>query len=824
MNKNELNNFVEDYLNGKNSNIEVDFSTAENPHDQFVLHTAKRLINCFSLFKGARCDMPDLLIALRDYLLTLQTTLLLENLAIPMPNDYGIALNSQTGRYFGSFQFPNYVNHQFVETVFKAMPNSNNEVKRGYDLHTDPYIYSLTGFRFFKSDAQKLAVYGGINTPEGYTTLISLSTGGGKSLITQTLAYQKSGLTIVIVPTVSLAIDQVRVAKATIKSDKVDNEVFSYHSGIDSQPILSAIRNKVARLLFISPEALINNSEFTKAINEANASRYLKNIIIDEAHIVVDWGASFRVDYQFIEPWRRKLLHSNPSIRTLLLSATFENHCISVLKNLFSEDGEKWIEIRCDSLRHEPRYMLIKATSFSDKQHKIVELVKKMPHPMIIYVARPDDASEIAVFLRNSGIKNVETFTGWTTGNKRKQLIDAWANDQFEIMVATSAFGVGVDKSDVRTVIHMYIPQNANAYYQELGRGGRDRLPCLSIMCIKIPEDTDIAFGRISKKVMTAEKIVGRWNSMYYSPLSKRIDKLNYIDASVKPNYASVDDFDDSPTSDADMNWNIYVLLFFRRYNLIKIHEVLPESGKYVFVIEIMDDILRNNGREQIELIERLRDMEWENYTTAFNTMKKAIKNSSTSCWSEMFYETYDKVSEYCAGCNTHDIAVESDFIDHPLKSPVGGPMKKLSQDQLDLFKGAQNVIIFPKADEKGQLFDTLIKYRLSVYISTDDSETETMLNSASTVGSILILNRKDLRELLSKKSYYYVSGIIAVKYIGTPREIFNLQQMIISGLGKRSDTRIIHILDENVYFDWLDKVFTDIVDGPVVLTSSIIS
>ena len=150
--------------------------------------------------------------------------------------------------------------------------------------------------------------------------------------------------------------------------------------------------------------------------------------------------------------------------------------------------------------------------------------------------------------------------------------------------------------------------------------------------------------------------------------------------------------------------------------------------------------------------------------------------------------------------------------------------MKKLSQDQLDLFKGAQNVIIFPKADEKGQLFDTLIKYRLSVYISTDDSETETMLNSASTVGSILILNRKDLRELLSKKSYYYVSGIIAVKYIGTPREIFNLQQMIISGLGKRSDTRIIHILDENVYFDWLDKVFTDIVDGPVVLTSSIIS
>jgi len=237
-----------------------------------------------------------------------------------------------------------------------------------------------------------------------------------------------------------------------------------------------------------------------------------------------------------------------------------------------------------------------------------------------------------------------------------------------------------------------------------------------------------------------------------------------------------------------------------------------------------MEDILRNSGREQRELIERLRDTEWENYIAAFNTIKKAIKESSTSCWSEMFYETYDKVSEYCAGCNTHNIAVESDFIDYPLKSPVEGPTKKLNQDQLALFKEAQNIIIFPKEDEKGQLFDALTKYRLSVFISTDDCETETMLNSTSTVESILILNPKDLRELLSKKSYYYVSGIVAIKYSGTPREIFGLQQMIVSSLGKRSDTRMIHILDENVYFDWCDKVFTDIVDGPVVLTSSIIS
>lgn len=75
-----------------------------------------------------------------------------------------------------------------------------------------------------------------------------------------------------------------------------------------------------------------------------------------------------------------------------------------------------------------------------------------------------------------------------------------WKANKFEIMVATSAFGVGVDKPDVRTVLHLYVPQNANAYYQELGRGGRDQLPCLSVMCT-YSDDLRFAFQRISRKV-----------------------------------------------------------------------------------------------------------------------------------------------------------------------------------------------------------------------------------------------------------------------------------------------------------------------------------
>ena len=284
------------------------------------------------------------------------------------------------------------------------------------------------------------------------------------------------------------------------------------------------------------------------------------------------------------------LLMSNPSLRTILLSATFEDKCVDILKNFFAIDN-RWIEIRCDALRHEPRFCVIRKRNNQEKEKCIVELVRKLPHPMIVYVARPIDADNIKLLLKNNGINNVRTFTGLTSSSKRKSLINEWVNDKFEIMIATSAFGVGVDKSDVRTVIHTYIPQNANSYYQELGRGGRDRLPCLSIMCLH-PEDTTMGRDRISKKVLTPEKIVGRWDSMYNNHRSVRLaNNKVLIDTAIKPIYADVDEFDDTPTSDADMNWNVYVLLFLRRHNMISIIEVKIDKGIYMVLIEIKNDL-----------------------------------------------------------------------------------------------------------------------------------------------------------------------------------------------------------------------------------------
>lgn len=139
-----------------------------------------------------------------------------------------------------------------------------------------------------------------------------------------------------------------------------------------------------------------------------------------------------------------------------------------------------------------------------------------MPKPMILYVASPYEADKWQKYLRYYGYNNIKTFTGDTKSDERLALIDQWSRNEYEIMIATSAFGVGVDKADVRSVIHLHVPDSPDSYYQELGRGGRDGLQSLSILCI---EDDDIprALNHINK-VLTTEKLMGRWWSMYKNP------------------------------------------------------------------------------------------------------------------------------------------------------------------------------------------------------------------------------------------------------------------------------------------------------------------
>lgn len=823
MNKEELIRQVQEYLDGNLADPEFEPDMGLDDLQAFFCSTAKRLKIAFQLQDKDPRYQNDFLIALRDFLLVFETGLSIDSVEIPADNAYAIKKNNSTGKYFSSFQFPDGIATELVEQAFMRNISSNGSSKKEYNLMTDSLIYSVTGFKHFKSMSQKLAVYGALNTPDGYTTLVSLPTGGGKSLITQILAYQSDGLTVVIVPTVSLADDQLLAAKRIIKSANADQEIFAYRSGVPSTPILNAIQEKTARLLFISPEALMNNQAFDDVIKVANKQHYMKNIVIDEAHIVVDWGASFRVDYQCLEAWRKKLLLTNPSIRTILLSATFENRCVYVLKKLFS-DGEHWIEVRCDALRHEPRYILLKEKSYKLKDEKTIELVQKMPHPMIIYVARPDDAERIKGLLADNGINNVYTYTGITNRDQREQLLKDWKANRFEIMVATSAFGVGVDKTDIRTVLHLYIPQNPNAYYQELGRGGRDQLPCLSVMCID-PDDLQIAFQRISKRVMTTEKIIGRWDSMYNNKSSIRDGAIIHINTAIKPNYHTKDEWDDTPVSDADMNWNIYVLLLLRRYDLIDIVDITNDKGKYTFSVEINNELLLNKSDNQTRLLEQIRTDEWNYYNDAYLTMKHAVQRSKNNCWSEMFFDTYDKVYEFCAGCNAHKNINNGDTQAFALKQRIKEPIKEVKRDQKTMFESQDEIVVIAKGMEKTDVIKYLEKKRLSCLIATDRQlDMIGYFDSIGSKKSTYIVGTADVKDLLKMGNYYYISGVVAILYPEIEKEIFNTYKIATKYLCHKAGIHVVHILSENIYFSSVGKNITDLIEGRVVSASTFCS
>lgn len=815
--KYDFQKIVQDVLDERTNISEIDFGAAElKGVDRFKANSALRVCKFVAKYRQKQISKNDLLVSIRSFLLLTQG-----NLTLPADleidnNPFGLKID-YNGKCYAVADFPEYIDEAIIQQGFLRGYLPENDEKKAF-LGVSPNVFRITGFKNYKSLAQKIAVTGALNLSEGYTALVSLPTGGGKSLITQTMSFQeKKGLTIVIVPTVSLAMDQVRVSKENIKIAQ-DDEIACYYGNMDSaekSKLYALLNDRKLRLLFISPEALVKNQHFRKVIADAAATEYLRNVIIDEAHIVIEWGTFFRVDYQCLEPWRNSLISSNPKIKTVLLSATFEKDTVKMLKDMFAQ-GNRWVEIRCDSLRREPRFELIKAKSEADKRRKIIRLLEILPRPMIVYVTAPYQAEEIQKLARDNGFTNVETFTGATKSAERKRVIEQWSNNEFDLIVATSAFGVGVDKPDVRTVLHLYVPENANKYYQELGRGGRDGLPSLSVMCVYPDKDLDSAFY-LTTKVLSTEKIVGRWNSMLNSPTSPRYQNSYSLDTSVKPNYSDADYAEDANT--ADIKWNIYVILLLRRRGLLKITDMTvdPQTQKYMIRVEICDDLILRDSEKMRKLIERIRNEEWKKNESDFQVMSRAVINGNKVCWSEMFYDTYSLVSGYCAGCGKHFNIIDEEPNRFVLVKRVDTPAKAISPDVNKMFSNSMEAVLLTDLSnydlltnviEKG--FQTLVFDDKSADIYVD------LLLNLHTFSNINFMGMSEYMKLLEERDYYYVSGATMVIYEEGIENIYR-KMTKLRRLSFDGGVNLLHVFEKNLYFGESGKDLKSIIDGPVL-------
>lgn len=606
----------------------------------------------------------DFLAALRDFVL------IVGRLSTPIDICTLVSLHGEPfGLYVEGSEYINayvsrtgwFANDSFVRQVYGKLQADSFKKKT---VCGDEILYSATGFSSYRSFEQKIAVQTAMQMSDGYSLLLSLPTGAGKSLITQILSVSGDGLTILIVPTVALGLDQYRAAKFILRNSLSGEQIACYCGEVDVQElhkIYSGLENRSLRLLIISPEAIVRNEKLKISLFSAANKQSLINLVIDEAHIVQDWGALFRPDFQMLSVIRKELFAlSVGKLKTILLSATLTEDAVANLKTLFSND-EQWIELRCDSLRTEPRFCIEKANNQQMLQNKVLHYCRVLPKPMIIYEIKPEKAERWKGLLKQEGFSNVVTFTGDTDDDKRIEIIKLWSEDKLDIVIATSAFGLGVDKPDVRSVMHTTLPENINRFYQEVGRGGRDGLPSLSMLCYSPHDDVSMQRYIANSRVMTVEKMIDRWFSMLHQDDAERDGDTILLDTSTPP--ARFTEFEKEHSGSKNMHWNINLLLFMMRYGLLDFTEMvyIPQQKCYFIRVTMRDIQLMQDNVKLKEVLEPFRQQEVQSVTSGYEAIKEMASKADKMCWSYYFTQLFPNAPLACGGCPNHSDAFCND-------------------------------------------------------------------------------------------------------------------------------------------------------------------
>ena len=437
----------------------------------------------------------------------------------------------------------------------------------------EAWLSARLGKSTWRSQAQREASWGALTAPPNSTRLVGLPTGAGKSLVYQVCAAFQPGLTVVVVPTVALGIDQIKALRSTPLAET--HNPLLYTSDANSAGVLDAVRDCSCRLVVTSPESIVAG-RLGPVLERHAEGAWFSRIVIDEAHIVDSWGASFRVEFQLLGARLRHWRSIAPQgVRTLLLSATFGPGTTETLKTLFAGSDVPWEEYVIQHLRPEIHYFSPGSDLDVQEHAKVVsEAVLHLPRPMIMYLTERAQAEQWTRLLQGLGLKRVECFHGETRQSDRNRILEAWRSDELDMIVATSAFGMGVDKADVRAVLHACFPENIDRYYQEVGRGGRDGAPC-SAIALWTTADRMVGSRMGAKLLSDEEKIRGRWVAMWSGAQSTESSSLYRIPLWASPNYMLHE-----RTFNESITWNKRLLLMMERAQILRIESLSIDTGQ----------------------------------------------------------------------------------------------------------------------------------------------------------------------------------------------------------------------------------------------------
>ena len=332
---------------------------------------------------------------------------------------------------------------------------------------------------------------------EGRDTLGLMPTGGGKSITFQVPALAKEGVCIVVTPLIALMKDQVdHLIERGIKAAAI-------YSGMTRQEIIKTLENAIfggLKLLYISPERL-SSELFMAKFRHMNVSF----ITVDEAHCISQWGYDFRPSYLHIAEIRKL----KPSVPVLALTATATLNVVDDIQERLN-----FKEKNVFRMSFERKNLCYVVRMASDKDAELVHILNAVKGSAIVYVRSRKRTKEISQLLNKNKIKSTYYHAGLEhfTKDIRQQ---EWQRDEIRVMVATNAFGMGIDKPDVRMVIHMDCPDSLEAYFQEAGRGGRDGQKAYAVLLYN-PSDARKLHKRIDDSFPEKDYIRKVYDSLAY--------------------------------------------------------------------------------------------------------------------------------------------------------------------------------------------------------------------------------------------------------------------------------------------------------------------
>jgi ATP-dependent DNA helicase RecQ len=457
-------------------------------------------------------------------------------------------------------------------------------------LTADRFYTDSARYREYLNPGQKASVRAVSAARGGDAVICVLPTGSGKTEVILTRAISsRPRQTCLVVPTVALALDLERRVQ-----DLTEERVpFAYHGGLTTREkteLAQRVRDGTQWLIISSPEAVC--TVLARPLEMSAAEGRLDLLAIDEAHIVAEWGDDFRPAFQTLAGLRRRMLDRAPVGRrpvTVMLTATLDDYGLETLRRLFP--GERDLIVSAQVTRPEPAWWMSHCATEEEKRERFLEACRHLPRPLLVYTSLHTSEHSTNVgtalsWLRGAGLNAVTGVTGGVSALQRRAAsrglrLDGDIDQDRDIVVATSAFGLGVDISGVRGVIHLCVPESVDRLYQEVGRSGRDGNASVSMVLWTDP-DARVARGLAEARLIGDEKAWKRWRSMNRGTIDGDLMVVDLTAATEDVTY---------PWSEANRYWNTQALCAMDRAGMIRLEWPTPPDIPVDVTDEQLQDI-----------------------------------------------------------------------------------------------------------------------------------------------------------------------------------------------------------------------------------------